>query len=91
MQATTFKRRTFLKSSSGLLLASALPIFGREAFAQDSNVVVGTWGGDYQNLLQKIVNPLAGAPVVFDTGNAVARATKIRAETMSRRGSMDVA
>jgi putative spermidine/putrescine transport system substrate-binding protein len=91
MQATTFKRRTFLKSSSGLLLASALPIFGREAFAQDANVIVGTWGGDYQNLLQKIVNPLAGAPIVFDTGNAVARATKIRAETKSRRGSMDVA
>lgn len=90
MQSTSFKRRTFLKSSSGLLLASAMPLLAREASAQESNVLVGTWGGDYQNLLQRIVNPLSGANIVFDTGNAVARATKIRAEKNSRRGSMDV-
>ena len=90
MYSTSTKRRSFIKSSSGLLLASALPVFLREASAQESNVVVGTWGGDYQNLLQKIVNPLSGSNIVFDTGNAVARATKIRAEKNSRRGSMDV-
>jgi putative spermidine/putrescine transport system substrate-binding protein len=72
------------------LAASALPLFSRDLLAQESNVVVGTWGGDYQNLLQKIVNPLSGSSIVFDTGNAVARATKIRAEKNSRRGSMDV-
>ncbi|MEI8400035.1 MAG: extracellular solute-binding protein [Alcaligenaceae bacterium] len=90
MYSTNIKRRSFIKSSSGLLLASALPLFAREAAAQEGNVVVGTWGGDYQNLLQKIVNPISGSTIVFDTGNAVARATKIRAEKNSRRGSMDV-
>lgn len=90
MQSTNLKRRTFLRSSSTLMAASALPFFSRDLMAQESNVVVGTWGGDYQNLLQKIVNPLSGSSVVFDTGNAVARATKIRAEKNSRRGSMDV-
>ena len=90
MHSTSIKRRSFIKSSSGLLLASAMPLFMRDASAQESNVVVGTWGGDYQNLLQKIVSPLSGSNIVFDTGNAVARATKIRAEKNSRRGSMDV-
>jgi putative spermidine/putrescine transport system substrate-binding protein len=90
MYSTSTKRRSFIKSSSGLLLASAMPLFIRDASAQESNVVVGTWGGDYQNLLQKIVNPISGSNIVFDTGNAVARATKIRAEKNSRRGSMDV-
>ena len=90
MQPTSLKRRSFLQSSSTLLAASALPLFSRDLSAQESNVVVGTWGGDYQNLLQKIVNPLSGSSIVFDTGNAVARATKIRAEKNSRRGSMDV-
>ena len=90
MQPTNFKRRSFLQSSSTLLAASALPLVARDLYAQENNVVVGTWGGDYQNLLQKIVNPLSGSNIVFDTGNAVARATKIRAEKNSRRGSMDV-
>lgn len=90
MQSTNSKRRSFIKSSSTLLAASALPFISRDILAQESNVIVGTWGGDYQNLLQKIVNPLSGSSVVFDTGNAVARATKIRAEKNSRRGSMDV-
>jgi len=90
MYSTNSKRRSFIKSSSGLLLATAIPLLTREAAAQEGNVVVGTWGGDYQNLLQKIVNPISGSTIVFDTGNAVARATKIRAEKNSRRGSMDV-
>ena len=91
MQAPSLKRRTFLKTASGLLLAPAVPLIARDVSAQEANVVVGTWGGDYQNLLQKIVNPLAGgANVVFDTGNAVARATKVRAEKNARRGTMDV-
>lgn len=90
MQSTNMKRRSFLQSSSALLAASGLPLLSGNVLAQESNVIVGTWGGDYQNLLQKIVNPISGSSIVFDTGNAVARATKIRAEKNSRRGSMDV-
>jgi putative spermidine/putrescine transport system substrate-binding protein len=90
MQNPNAKRRTFLKTASGLMLAPAMPLVSSNVFAQDNSVVVGTWGGDYQNLLQKIVNPLTDSKVVFDTGNAVARATKVRAERASRRGSMDV-
>lgn len=92
MHSTFQKRRSLLKTASGLLMAPALPlILSRQALAQENTVTVGTWGGDYQNLLQKIVNPLAsGSTVVFDTGNAVARATKVRAEKAARRSSMDI-
>ncbi|KAG1245526.1 hypothetical protein G6F66_015620 [Rhizopus arrhizus] len=64
------------------------------AHAAEKEIVVGTWGGDYQNLLQQIINPIVdkqGVKVVYDTGNAVGRVTKLRAEKNSRRGSMDVA
>ncbi len=92
MKATNQTRRSLLKTATGLILAPALPLAARNALAQEANVVVGTWGGDYQNLLQKIVNPLAGEMnVVFDTGNAVARATKVRAEKTARRGTVEVA
>ena len=91
MSSLNSTRRNFLKTASGLLLTPTLPLVTRDVFAQDANVVVGTWGGDYQNLLQKIVNPITGVSVVFDTGNAEARLTKLRAEANARRGSMDVA
>ena len=74
MQSTNMKRRSFLQSSSALLAASGLPLLSGNVLAQESNVIVGTWGGDYQNLLQKIVNPISGSSIVFDTGNAVALA-----------------
>ena len=66
MQNPNAKRRTFLKTASGLMLAPAMPLVSSNVFAQDNSVVVGTWGGDYQNLLQKIVNPLTDSKVVFD-------------------------
>jgi putative spermidine/putrescine transport system substrate-binding protein len=87
-------RRGFLKAASGLALASTLPLAPGLARAAGKEVVVGTWGGDYQNLLQQYISPLVAKQdigVVFDTGNAVPRVTKLRAERNSRRGTMDVA
>ena len=94
MYTKDLKRRSLLKMASSLALAPALPLIPLTARAADNDVVVGTWGGDYQNLLQQFIAPSmskAGVNVVYDTGNAVARVTKLKAEHASRRGSMDVA
>jgi len=62
--------------------------------AASGRVVVGTWGGDYQNLIQKhIAAPLLqpkGIDVVYDTGNDSPRKTKMLAEKMLPRGTMDI-
>jgi len=57
-------------------------------------VVVGTWGGDYQNLLQAhvaevVMKPL-GIEVIYDVANNTVRKTKLMAERRLPRGSMDV-
>ena len=88
------QRRDFLKSASALALAPAIPMIPGLAHAADSRIVVGTWGGDYQRLLQEYIAPLVAKDsieVVYDVGNATARNTKLKAELNSRRGSMDVA
>lgn len=57
-------------------------------------IVVGTWGGDYQRLLQEFIAPIVAKDsinVVYDVGNATARTTKLKAERNARRASMDVA
>lgn len=94
MNKHNLHRRGFIKQAAGLALAPTLPLIPGLAHAASSNVVVGTWGGDYQNLLQQYISPIVkaqGIDVVFDTGNATARTTKLKAERNSRRGSMDVA
>jgi putative spermidine/putrescine transport system substrate-binding protein len=67
----------------------------RGAAAASGQAVVGTWGGDYQNLQQQhIVEPIlkpAGVDVVFDTANDTVRKTKLMVERRLPRGSMDVA
>lgn len=71
--------------------ALAAPAIAR---AQGSQVVVGTWGGDYAELLAaNISQPLLrpqGVEVVQDVGPQTARKTKLLAERQSRRGSMDI-
>ena len=94
MNAKGIDRRNFMKAASGLALAPALPLIPGLAQAAGSDLVVGTWGGDYQTLLQKFIQPIAinaGINVIYDIGNATARNTKLKAERNSRRGSMDVA
>lgn len=86
-------RRGFLKKASSLALLPALPMIPGMSHAASSDVIVGTWGGDYQRLLQQHIEPIVskeGIKVIYDTGNATARNTKLKAERNSRRGSMDV-
>ncbi|TNC08337.1 ABC transporter substrate-binding protein [Methylobacterium terricola] len=63
--------------------------------APSGQIVVGTWGGDYQNLLQQnvavpLMTPM-GVNVVYDTATDTVRKTKLMAERRLPRGSMDVA
>jgi putative spermidine/putrescine transport system substrate-binding protein len=60
-----------------------------------SKVVVGSWGGDYENFQKQFVIPeldkQQGAPqVVFATADQVARKTKLRAQKSSPTGTLDV-
>ena len=85
-------RRNFLSATAGAAaLASNLPT----ARADGGQVVVGTWGGDYGQLLGDIIDKPLMAPkgfeIVQDVANADPRKTKLLAERQSRRGSMDVA
>ena len=85
-------RRHFLSTSMGA--AAALAASPR-AGADTGQVVVGTWGGDYGQLLSDLIDkPLLapkGIEVLQDVANADPRKTKLLAERQSRRGSMDVA
>ncbi len=85
-------RRHFLELSAGAAaLGSNMPI----ARADTGQVVVGTWGGDYGQLLSDLIDkPLLapkGIEVLQDVANGDPRKTKLLAERESRRGSMDVA
>ena len=83
-------RREFLTAAGAAALAAGLP---SPAFAK-GQVIVGTWGGDYQALLtanfEKPVLGPKGIEVVHDVGNAPPRKTKLIAERQSRRGTTDV-
>ncbi|MDE2608424.1 MAG: extracellular solute-binding protein [Burkholderiales bacterium] len=88
-------RRKFLQTASGLLVAPALGLETLSARAATAcpNVVVGTWGGDYERLLDKNVAPIVkaqGGAVTYATADQVSRMTKMRAEKMLRHGSLDV-
>ena len=90
-------RRRFVQGiGAGAAIAGLAPagaLIG-EAKAAGGPVVVGTWGGDYQTLMdqyiaQPIIKP-TGYEIVFDSGMDTARKTKLLAEHPLPRGSMDV-
>jgi len=88
-------RRDFARLGAAGLATSALGSRASPASATSGQVVVGTWGGDYQNLLQahvaeQVMKPL-GIEVIYDTGNDTARKVKLMAERRLPRGSMDIA
>lgn len=89
----TISRRTVLTTGAAALAAYTAGLPG--ARAQSNQVIVGTWGGDYGQLLgSEIDKPLlapAGIEVLQDVANADPRKTKLLAEKQSRRGTMDVA
>lgn len=74
-----------------LAAALAFPALARAA---GEPVIVGTWGGDYAELLtNNIDKPLlgpAGIEVQQDVGPQDPRKAKLIAERQSRRGSMDI-
>ncbi len=86
---TAFTRRGFIGA------ASAVALMPRMARAESSQIIVGTWGGDYGDLLREsvdmaIMKPM-GIEVLQDISGPVPRRTKLLAERQNRRGSMDVA
>lgn len=92
---TSWTRRELGRLGGAGLASAALGSLPAPAFAQGRQVVIGTWGGDYQNLLQEhvaevVMKPL-GIEVVYDTANDTVRKTKLMAERRLPRGSMDIA
>ncbi|MCW0234969.1 MAG: extracellular solute-binding protein [Ferrovibrio sp.] len=90
----TITRRTMLTTGAAAMAAYTAGLPGVRA--QSSQVVVGTWGGDYGQLLgdlidKPIMKTKGGIEVLQDIANADPRKTKLLAEKQSRRGTMDVA
>jgi putative spermidine/putrescine transport system substrate-binding protein len=87
-----FTRRKLIASASVGALSIALPSV---TFAQSKGkIVIGTWGGDYANLLNKnIESPLlksGGWDVVQDQASDAPRRAKLVAERRLPRGTTDV-
>jgi putative spermidine/putrescine transport system substrate-binding protein len=90
MVPTRISRRAAL---AGATAALAAPTGARAQ--SGGRLVVGTWGGDYQDLLKlNIEDPLIkprGIETLYDVATAPPRKTKLLAERASRRGTFDVA
>ena len=73
--------------------AATLPFLGHAALA-DEQVVIGTWGGDYANLLRgNVEEPILkpkGITVVQDLGDEDPRVAKMIAQRRLPRGANDV-
>jgi putative spermidine/putrescine transport system substrate-binding protein len=84
-------RRAALSGAAIAAAAAGLPGLAR---AQSRQAVVGTWGGDYGELLRQNIDlPLMqpqGIEILQDVANADPRKTKMLAERQARRGTMDV-
>ncbi|SAI34424.1 ABC transporter substrate-binding protein [Bordetella ansorpii] len=78
-----------------LCAAMAGAAFPGLSFAARQQLVVGTWGGDFGNILKASVDDALmepkGIEVVQSIGAPMQRRAKLLAERNSRRGSMDVA
>lgn len=90
---TNLNRRSFLATSAAA--ASASSLLPGAAFAQSNEMVVGTWGGTFGDLLKANVDDTfmnaAGYSVLQEVSGPVPRRTKVISERMQRRGSMDAA
>lgn len=63
--------------------------------AGGAKVVVGSWGGDYENFQKQFIVPVlekesAAPQVAFDTADQVARKTKLLTQKNSESGTLDV-
>jgi putative spermidine/putrescine transport system substrate-binding protein len=88
---TIITRRAGFGAAIAAAATAGLPRIGA---AQSAPVIVGTWGGDYGELLQQTIdNPIlkpAGIEVQQDVANAPPRKAKMLAERATRRGTLDV-
>src|SRR5580658_10157605 len=86
-------RRRSLFASAAILAAPA--ILGRAARAAGGQIVVGTWAGDYGNLLKANVQDPILAPkgydIIQDAGDEPPRIAKIIAQKRLPHGTVDVA
>lgn len=84
-------RRNFGFMAGGFLASTAMPAFSQAK----GRIVVGTWGGDYQNLQQAHIADAvlkdSGIQVIFDPANDTVRKAKLLAERRLPRGTMDIA
>ncbi|MGR3378928.1 extracellular solute-binding protein [Salipiger abyssi] len=89
---TRLSRRAFLASASA---ASASTLLPAPAIAQSKDIVVGTWGGTFGDLLKANVDEAILQPegwnILQEISGPVPRRTKLITERMQRRGSMDAA
>lgn len=89
-------RRQLLASTGMATAGLALSASGLRAQSLScSEAAVGTWGGDYQELLianfeKAVLGPLK-VEVNHDVANAPPRKTKLLTERTARKGTMDVA
>lgn len=95
----TIERRTFLAGMTGLgAMICGLPASKAAAQASErtycQDLVVGTWGGDTQTLLDRYVADAhikpGGGSIIYDIGDYSSRMTKMRAAGQSRRAAMDI-
>jgi len=86
-------RRSFLKLSAGVAGLTLAGANGR-SFADNQQVVLGTWGGDSERILRSALAPKAkekfGVDIVFDVGTPTARKTKLIAQASRPQNSMDI-
>jgi putative spermidine/putrescine transport system substrate-binding protein len=82
-------RRRLIQAAAATGVAGMI---GPRAAHAAGRCVVGTWGGDYQNLIQKNIVSLMpkDIEVIYDTGNDSPRKTKMLAESKLPRGTMDI-
>ncbi len=89
-------RRRFLGGTATLAAAASTGLLPRLSRAADTGeVIVGTWGGDFGDLLRTGIDETImadkGIKVLQEVSGPVPRRTKLLAERQNRRGSMDVA
>lgn len=88
----TLSRRLLLAGAASL---SAPAVIGSAARAAGSQVVLGTWGGDYRRLLdENVEQPFLvkqGIEVVPDIADEPPRLAKLQAQRRLPRGALDVA
>ena len=90
---TTLSRRHFLQAAGSVAGSMALGMPGARA-QTGMQCIVGTFGGDYLNLLEaNIVKPLLepkGISVQWDVANTGPKKSKLIAERRLPKGTMDV-